>query len=116
MLHPTATFAPLPQSIHREYERQREYLHRRIATMKKQIMEEGNQYAAELNRVMQENLSLIAELKQLRIDAKSLRQQRAAVKVRVDHPVVLWATLGVWCVCWLGGGGGAWLRFHPPLR
>ncbi len=34
---------------------------------------------------LQENLSLIAELKQLRTDAKSLKQQRAAVKVIADR-------------------------------
>ena len=41
------------QSIHREYERQREYLHRRIFMMKKQLVDEGNEYSAELSRVMQ---------------------------------------------------------------
>ena len=35
--------------------------------------------------VPQENMSLIAELKQLRVDAKSLKQQRAAVKVIADR-------------------------------
>jgi hypothetical protein len=51
--------AALDTDIQKEYNRQREYLERSVASLKKQLAKESEKYRADNNKIMQENVALI---------------------------------------------------------
>ncbi|XP_053248726.1 cilia- and flagella-associated protein 57 isoform X3 [Podarcis raffonei] len=61
--------------LHQEYTRQREHLERNLATLKKKVIKEGEVHRADYVRIMQENVSLIKEINELRRELKVTRTQ-----------------------------------------
>ncbi|XP_053099420.1 cilia- and flagella-associated protein 57 isoform X2 [Hemicordylus capensis] len=61
--------------LHQEYTRQREHLERNLATLKKKVVKEGEVHRGDYVRIMQENVSLIKEINELRRELKITRTQ-----------------------------------------
>uniref|UniRef100_A0A8D0DZ11 Cilia and flagella associated protein 57 n=1 Tax=Salvator merianae TaxID=96440 RepID=A0A8D0DZ11_SALMN len=61
--------------LHQEYTRQREHLERNLATLKKKVIKESEIHRADYVRIMQENVSLIKEINELRRELKVTRTQ-----------------------------------------
>ncbi|XP_003462565.1 cilia- and flagella-associated protein 57 [Cavia porcellus] len=58
-----------------EYARQREHLERNLATIKKKVVKESELHRTDYVRIMQENVSLIKEINELRRELKFTRSQ-----------------------------------------
>ncbi|XP_008762314.1 cilia- and flagella-associated protein 57 isoform X1 [Rattus norvegicus] len=67
--------AGLNSDLQQEYARQREHLERNLATLKKKVVKEGELHRADYVRIMQENVSLIKEINELRRELKLTRSQ-----------------------------------------
>ncbi|XP_054547102.1 cilia- and flagella-associated protein 57 isoform X3 [Talpa occidentalis] len=67
--------AGLNTDLQQEYSRQREHLERNLATLKKKVVKEGELHRADYVRIMQENVSLIKEINELRRELKLTRSQ-----------------------------------------
>ncbi|XP_037599098.1 cilia- and flagella-associated protein 57 isoform X4 [Cebus imitator] len=67
--------AGLNTDLQQEYSRQREHLERNLATLKKKVVKEGELHRADYVRIMQENVSLIKEINELRRELKFTRSQ-----------------------------------------
>uniref|UniRef100_A0A8C4J318 Cilia and flagella associated protein 57 n=1 Tax=Dromaius novaehollandiae TaxID=8790 RepID=A0A8C4J318_DRONO len=65
----------LDTDLQQEYIRQREYLERNFATLKKKVVKENEIHRADYMRIMQENVSLIKEINELRRELKVTRTQ-----------------------------------------
>ncbi|XP_068808902.1 cilia- and flagella-associated protein 57 isoform X4 [Struthio camelus] len=65
----------LDTDLQQEYLRQREYLERNLATLKKKVVKESEIHRADYVRIMQENVSLIKEINELRRELKVTRTQ-----------------------------------------
>uniref|UniRef100_A0A8B9PRZ5 Cilia and flagella associated protein 57 n=1 Tax=Apteryx owenii TaxID=8824 RepID=A0A8B9PRZ5_APTOW len=65
----------LDTDLQQEYIRQREYLERNFATLKKKVVKESEIHRADYVRIMQENVSLIKEINELRQELKVTRTQ-----------------------------------------
>ncbi|XP_054836556.1 cilia- and flagella-associated protein 57 [Eublepharis macularius] len=61
--------------LHQEYTRQREHLEHNLATLKKKVIKESEIHRADYVRIMQENVSLIKEINELRRELKVTRTQ-----------------------------------------
>ncbi|XP_075770713.1 cilia- and flagella-associated protein 57 isoform X2 [Pelodiscus sinensis] len=61
--------------LQQEYTRQREHLERNLATLKKKVVKESEIHRADNVRIMQENVSLIKEINELRRELKVTRTQ-----------------------------------------
>ncbi|XP_048352772.1 cilia- and flagella-associated protein 57 isoform X2 [Sphaerodactylus townsendi] len=61
--------------LHQEYTRQREHLEHNLATLKKKVVKESEIHRADYVRIMQENVSLIKEINELRRELKVTRTQ-----------------------------------------
>ncbi|KAK9404362.1 cilia- and flagella-associated protein 57 [Crotalus adamanteus] len=61
--------------LHQEYTRQREHLEHNLATLKKKVVKESEIHRADYVRIMQENVSLIKEINELRRELKVTRVQ-----------------------------------------
>ncbi|XP_026533766.1 cilia- and flagella-associated protein 57-like isoform X3 [Notechis scutatus] len=61
--------------LHQEYTRQREHLEHNLATLKKKVIKESEIHRADYVRIMQENVSLIKEINDLRRELKVTRLQ-----------------------------------------
>ncbi|XP_074859320.1 cilia- and flagella-associated protein 57 [Carettochelys insculpta] len=61
--------------LQQEYTRQREHLERNLATLKKKVVKESEIHRADNVRIMQENVSLIKEINELRKELKVTRTQ-----------------------------------------
>ncbi|XP_019386797.1 PREDICTED: cilia- and flagella-associated protein 57 isoform X1 [Crocodylus porosus] len=61
--------------LQQEYIRQREHLERNLATLKKKVVKESEIHRADYVRIMQENVSLIKEINELRRELKVTRTQ-----------------------------------------
>ncbi|XP_069498550.1 cilia- and flagella-associated protein 57 [Ambystoma mexicanum] len=61
--------------IHREYSRHREHLEHTVATLQKKLVKDTENHRADNVRIMQENVSLIKEINELRRELKIARQQ-----------------------------------------
>ncbi|XP_060629266.2 cilia- and flagella-associated protein 57 [Anolis sagrei] len=61
--------------LHQEYTRQREHLERNLATLKKKVTRDYEMHRADYVRIMQENVSLIKEINDLRRELKITRTQ-----------------------------------------
>ncbi|XP_066480340.1 cilia- and flagella-associated protein 57 isoform X1 [Tiliqua scincoides] len=61
--------------LHEEYTRQREHLERNLATLKKKVIKESEIHRGDYVRIMQENVSLIKEINELRRELKVTRTQ-----------------------------------------
>ncbi|XP_005410690.1 PREDICTED: cilia- and flagella-associated protein 57 isoform X1 [Chinchilla lanigera] len=86
--------AGLNTDLQLEYARQREYLERNLATLKKKVVKEGELHRTDYVRIMQENVSLIKEINELRRELKFTRSQvydlEAALKLskKIQPPEV----------------------------
>ncbi|XP_059110839.1 LOW QUALITY PROTEIN: cilia- and flagella-associated protein 57 [Peromyscus eremicus] len=67
--------AGLNTDLQQEYARQREHLERNLATLKKKVVKEGELHRTDYVRIMQENVSLIKEINELRRELKLTRSQ-----------------------------------------
>uniref|UniRef100_G1RS39 Cilia and flagella associated protein 57 n=1 Tax=Nomascus leucogenys TaxID=61853 RepID=G1RS39_NOMLE len=67
--------AGLNTDLQQEYTRQREHLERNLATLKKKVVKEGELHRTDYIRIMQENVSLIKEINELRRELKFTRSQ-----------------------------------------
>ncbi|XP_011972224.2 cilia- and flagella-associated protein 57 isoform X2 [Ovis aries] len=67
--------AGLNSDLQQEYARQREHLERNLATLKKKVVKESELHRADYVRIMQENVSLIKEINELRRELKFTRSQ-----------------------------------------
>nr|XP_055202500.1 cilia- and flagella-associated protein 57 isoform X4 [Gorilla gorilla gorilla]XP_055202504.1 cilia- and flagella-associated protein 57 isoform X4 [Gorilla gorilla gorilla] len=67
--------AGLNTDLQQEYARQREHLERNLATLKKKVVKEGELHRTDYIRIMQENVSLIKEINELRRELKFTRSQ-----------------------------------------
>ena len=67
--------AGLNSDLQQEYARQREHLERNLATLKKKVIKEGELHRTDYVRIMQENVSLIKEINELRRELKLTRSQ-----------------------------------------
>ncbi|XP_036858184.2 cilia- and flagella-associated protein 57 isoform X2 [Manis javanica] len=65
----------LNTDLQQEYTRQREHLERNLATLKKKVVKESELHRANYVRIMQENVSLIKEINELRRELKFTRSQ-----------------------------------------
>ncbi|XP_026966553.1 LOW QUALITY PROTEIN: cilia- and flagella-associated protein 57 [Sagmatias obliquidens] len=65
----------LNSDLQQEYSRQREHLERSLATLKKKVVKESELHRADYVRIMQENVSLIKEINELRRELKFTRSQ-----------------------------------------
>nr|XP_054392675.1 cilia- and flagella-associated protein 57 isoform X2 [Pongo abelii] len=65
----------LNTDLQQEYARQREHLERNLATLKKKVVKEGELHRTDYVRIMQENVSLIKEINELRRELKFTRSQ-----------------------------------------
>ncbi|KAK9834356.1 hypothetical protein WJX84_006234, partial [Apatococcus fuscideae] len=63
----------LAQDVQAEFDRQREFLERTIATLRKKTVVESEQHRAGYVRIRQENMALVRELNQLRRELRSAR-------------------------------------------
>uniref|UniRef100_A0A8C5SHT4 Cilia and flagella associated protein 57 n=1 Tax=Laticauda laticaudata TaxID=8630 RepID=A0A8C5SHT4_LATLA len=61
--------------LHQEYTRQREHLEHNLATLKKKVIKESEIHRTDYVRIMQENVSLIKEINDLRRELKITRMQ-----------------------------------------
>ncbi|XP_044533122.1 cilia- and flagella-associated protein 57 [Gracilinanus agilis] len=61
--------------LQQEYIRQREHLERNLATLKKKVLKENELHRSDNVRIMQENVSLIKEINELRRELKITRTQ-----------------------------------------
>ncbi|XP_043860476.1 cilia- and flagella-associated protein 57 isoform X1 [Dromiciops gliroides] len=61
--------------LQQEYVRQREHLERNLATLKKKVLKENELHRSDNVRIMQENVSLIKEINELRRELKITRTQ-----------------------------------------
>ncbi|XP_007951295.1 cilia- and flagella-associated protein 57 [Orycteropus afer afer] len=67
--------AGLNTDLQQEYARQREHLERNLATLKKKVVKESELHRTDYVRIMQENVSLIKEINELRRELKLTRSQ-----------------------------------------
>ncbi|XP_070116256.1 cilia- and flagella-associated protein 57 isoform X4 [Equus przewalskii] len=67
--------AGLNMDLQQEYARQREHLERNLATLKKKVVKETELHRTDYVRIMQENVSLIKEINELRRELKFTRSQ-----------------------------------------
>ncbi|XP_064228328.1 cilia- and flagella-associated protein 57 isoform X1 [Aotus nancymaae] len=67
--------AGLNTDLQQEFSRQREHLERNLATLKKNVVKEGELHRTHYVRIMQENVSLIMEINELRRELKFTRSQ-----------------------------------------
>ncbi|XP_013975095.1 cilia- and flagella-associated protein 57 isoform X12 [Canis lupus familiaris] len=67
--------AGLNTDLQQEYARQREHLERNLATLKKKVVKESELHRTDYVRIMQENVSLIKEINELRRELKFTRSQ-----------------------------------------
>ena len=69
----------IDEDIQKEYNRQREYLERSVESLKRKLHKDMELHRTDNMRIMQENVSLIKEINELRREIKSVRlAQRAA--------------------------------------
>ncbi|XP_042852779.1 cilia- and flagella-associated protein 57 isoform X3 [Panthera tigris] len=67
--------AGLNTDLQQEYARQREHLERNLATLRKKVVKENELRRTDYVRIMQENVSLIKEINELRRELKFTRSQ-----------------------------------------
>ncbi|KAJ3330947.1 Cilia- and flagella-associated protein 57 [Blyttiomyces sp. JEL0837] len=71
--------------IQQEYARQREYLERTVASLRKKVAKDQGLHRADNVRIMQENVALIKEINQLRKDLRGIRQKERAAELALKH-------------------------------
>ncbi|KAI8852314.1 hypothetical protein BC829DRAFT_73466 [Chytridium lagenaria] len=64
--------------VQQEYARQREYLERTVASLRKKVTKDQGIHRSDNVRIMQENVALIKEINQLRRDLRVVRQKERA--------------------------------------
>lgn len=70
--------AEIDEDIQKEYNRQREYLERSVESLKRKLHKDMELHRTDNMRIMQENVSLIKEINELRREVKQARQQQVA--------------------------------------
>jgi DNA repair exonuclease SbcCD ATPase subunit len=71
----TPESAAVDQDIQQEYSRQREHLERSVASLRKKLLKDTEIHRADNVRIMQENVTLIREINDLRRELKIARTQ-----------------------------------------
>ena len=89
------------KAIAQEYRRQRDHLQRSIAALRKEMVDSNAANKTANMTIMQENMTLISEVKELRTMLISLKQQQAANKVKAARAAA-------------AGGAGAGTGRRPP--
>lgn len=67
----------MEEDIQREYNRQREYLEKSVESLKRKLQKDMELHRSDNMRIMQENVSLIKEINELRREVKVLRSSNA---------------------------------------
>jgi len=92
----TVTSRAVEHDIAAEYQRQREYLEKSVESLKRKLNKNNELHKSDNMRMMQENVTLVKEINDLRREIKQMKmQQRAA------------AMSGGSTASDFGGGGGA---------
>eukprot|EP00736_Rhodelphis_marinus_P001057 Rmarinus@m.11291 len=65
--------------IHKEYQRQREYLEKSVESLKRKLQKDSELHRTDTRSIMQENQMLLKEINELRREVKALRQQQKAL-------------------------------------
>lgn len=85
--------ARVDQDIQQEYSRQREHLERSVASLRKKLLKDTEIHRADNVRIMQENVTLIREINDLRRELKIARTHvhdvEVALKVAQKHAGLL---------------------------
>merc|ERR1712048_618721 len=71
----------LDSDIQREYNRQREYLDKSVESLKRKLGKDSEVHRQDNMRIMQENVSLIREIHDLRKDINFLKHERSQNKL-----------------------------------
>ncbi|KAJ3220181.1 Cilia- and flagella-associated protein 57 [Dinochytrium kinnereticum] len=71
--------------VQQEYARQREYLERTVASLRKKVTKDQGIHRSDNVRIMQENVALIKEINQLRRDLRVVRQKEKAAEMAIKH-------------------------------
>ncbi|KND04574.1 uncharacterized protein SPPG_00295 [Spizellomyces punctatus DAOM BR117] len=71
--------------IQQEYARQREYLERTVASLRRKVTKDQSIHRADNVRIMAENVALIKEINQLRRDLKGTRAREKAAEIALKH-------------------------------
>ncbi|KAJ3117421.1 Cilia- and flagella-associated protein 57 [Phlyctochytrium bullatum] len=72
--------------VQQEYARQREYLERTVASLRRKVLKDQGIHRTDNVRIMQENVALIKEINQLRKDLRAVRQKEKAAEMALNHP------------------------------
>ncbi|KAI9346401.1 WD repeat domain 65-like protein [Zopfochytrium polystomum] len=71
--------------IQQEFSRQREHLERTVTSLRKKVTKDQGIHRADNVRIMQENVSLIREINQLRKDLRGVRQKEKAAQMAMKN-------------------------------
>merc|ERR1711904_157114 len=74
----------LDTDIAREYNRQREYLEKSVESLKRKLMKDSEVHRQDNMRIMQENVSLIREINDLRKEISFLMHERQQQKLNIS--------------------------------
>lgn len=77
--------AGMDQNVEMEYARQREHLERSLASLRKKLAKDTEIHRADNVRVMQENVSLIKEINDLRKELKLTRMELSDITSTIGH-------------------------------
>ncbi|KAH6584161.1 hypothetical protein BASA61_007631 [Batrachochytrium salamandrivorans] len=75
---------PIEVDIQQEYSRQREYLERTVASLRHKTAKDQAIHRSDNVRIMQENVTLIKEINQLRKDITDVQQREHAVETKMQ--------------------------------
>jgi hypothetical protein len=71
--------------IQHEYARQRDYLERTVASLRKKVAKDQGIHRADNVHIMQENVTLIKEINQLRRELKGAKTNEKAAELALKH-------------------------------
>merc|ERR1711904_212431 len=75
----------LDQDIQKEYQRQKEYLEKSVESLKRKLLKDSEVHRQDNMRVMQENVSLIREINELRKEISFLKHERQQQRLHVTR-------------------------------
>merc|ERR1719378_2043546 len=74
----------LDSDIQREYNRQRDYLEKSVESLKRKLLKDSEVHRTDNMRVLQENVSLIREINDLRKEINFLKHERQQQRLNVS--------------------------------
>merc|ERR1719222_1374200 len=72
----------LDTDMHKEYNRQRDYLEKSVDSLKRKLEKDSQTHRIDNMRIMQENVSLIREINDLRREINTLKHERTAQELQ----------------------------------